>query len=120
MGTRSYGNDDDYKNRAWTSVGYPDNSLNGQVPMVEPNLAVNDVDSDQDGKKLETNYLFASPGWSGGPMWGFLGENDPRVVGVMSGFEDEWSWIFFHETDDVSAGGSHMVNLVIWALQNWH
>ena len=35
------------------------------VPMVEAALAVDDVDNDGDGKKLETNYLYSAPGWSG-------------------------------------------------------
>jgi V8-like Glu-specific endopeptidase len=122
MGTQSYGSDGSYEGRDWTSVGYPGNSLNAQVPMVEFNVGVNDVDGDGDGKKLETNNLFSSPGWSGGPLWGFLGPDrgsDPRVVGVMSGWEKETFLWWTIEEDDVSAGGNHMVNIVIWAQQNY-
>ncbi|KAJ5111755.1 hypothetical protein NUU61_001385 [Penicillium alfredii] len=122
MGSQWWGNDSEYERRRWISVGYPGNSLNAQVPMVEKNIAVNDVDNDQDGKKLETNNLFSSPGWSGGPMWNFLGADsasDPRVVGVMSGWEKESFLWWTIEEDDVSAGGAYMTNLVIWAERNW-
>jgi V8-like Glu-specific endopeptidase len=122
MGTRWWGNDNEYKTRRWISVGYPGDSLNAQVPMVEADITVNDVDDQGDGKKLETDNLFASPGWSGGPMWNFLGSDgvsDPRCVGVMSGWEQESFLFWTTETDDVDAGGSFMTNLVIWAEQNW-
>ena len=121
MGAQAYGNDNDYKGRKWISVGYPANSFNAQVPMVEPSLSVDDVDGDHDGKKLESNYLYSSPGWSGGPLWNFLGaggKSDPKVVGVMSGFEDS-KFLFFGEEDDVNAGGTNMVNLVKWGAQNF-
>jgi hypothetical protein len=122
MGSQSYGNNNDYKARQWTSVGYPGDSLNGQVPMVQFDVSVDDVDNDQGGEKLETNDLFASPGWSGGPLWGFLGADvasDPRVVGVMSGYERETFLWWTLEQDDVSAGGSPMVGLVIYSEVNW-
>src|SRR5262249_48560569 len=105
MGTQAFGNQDKYKDFAWVSVGYPTDAFTGLRPVVEPLVPVADWDSDEDGVELET-HTFATAGWSGGPLWGFLAPNNPKVVGVMKGEEREFSlWDFFTERNDISAGG---------------
>ena len=118
MGTQLWDDDDNYTNRRWISVGYPGDSFSGQVPMVEMDVPIDDVDDDGDGKKLKTDQEFASKGWSGGPLWNFIEPGQPYAVGVMSGWEDTWV-LWWGSIDDFSAGGSRMVNLVKWAQVNW-
>jgi hypothetical protein len=62
MGTEWWSDNSAYETRRWFSVGYPVNSLTGQVPIVEAGVYVNDVDDDEGGKKLESNTLFATGG----------------------------------------------------------
>lgn len=119
MGTQAFGDDDDYYNGTWTSVGYPTDA-GIDVPFVEPFLTIEDVDDDSDGKELET-YQFSTGGWSGGPLWGWIG-NEPKVIGIMSGNETDFTlafWEGFSEDHSVSAGGNHMVDLVNYGIANW-
>lgn len=119
MGSHGSSGDGFYMDGTWTSVGYPGDSMNGQVPMVELGIRLDDVDDEgSDGKELES-HVFSTPGWSGGPLWGWV-DDQPKVVGVMSGFEEEFSfWDFFTADHSVSAGGNHMVNLVKYGWANW-
>jgi len=114
MGSRSFGDEDDYFARRYISVGYP-NSFGGK-PAVEFDIDIDDIDSDGDGLELETTFG-TSPfgyGWSGGPLW--LWENEkPYVVGVLAGSEkDEFDprrWVF--------AGGKLLVERVKFGLTNF-
>jgi hypothetical protein len=119
MGWHASSGDSFYYSHRWTSVGYPDDSFGGQVPMVEDNIGLDDVDDEgSDGKELES-YVFASHGWSGGPLFGIL-DGQPKVVGVVSGFETEFSfWDFFVKDHTVSAGGMHMASLIAYGRNNW-
>ncbi len=120
MGSQSFGDDDNYYNGNWTSVGYPGDFFSGQRPSVEYNLTIEDVDNDDDGRELET-YVFSTGGWSGGPLWGWI-DNEPKVIGIMSGNEEEFTlafWEGFSEDHSVSAGGGHMVDLVKYGYANW-
>lgn len=119
VGWRSSSGDDMYSNGRWTSVGYPDDFHEGQVAAVEDGIKLDDVDDEgSDGKELES-YVYASFGWSGGPLFDI--EPDwPRVVGVMSGTETEFSlWDFFTATHSVSAGGTYMGQLVTYGRTFW-
>jgi hypothetical protein len=119
MGSWFWSNDSPYLDGRWTSVGYPGDSSGGQVPMVELDIALDDIDDEgSSGKELES-YVFSTGGWSGGPLWGWIGDQ-PRIVGVMSGNEEELSfWDFFTADHSVSAGGGHMVDLVKYGWSNW-
>jgi V8-like Glu-specific endopeptidase len=119
MGWRASSGDSLYYNGRWTSVGYPDDFHGGQVAAEEDGIKLEDVDDQgSDGKELES-YVYASAGWSGGPL--FDVEPDwPRVVGVMSGSETEFSfWDFFTATHSVSAGGLHMGQLITYGRTFW-
>lgn len=113
MGTLSYGDEDDYEERSWISVGYP--SQASGVPQVDFDIDIKDIDGDGDGLELETLYAKAfGGGWSGGPLWGMLGE-DPYVIGIKSGWEvDGWD-----PARGVFAGGRHMVDLTSHGHANW-
>ncbi len=114
MGSIHSTNDDFYEDRRWISVGYPTSFSGGQRPAVEVNVRVEDIDNEgSDGREIETNR-FASGGWSGGPLWGFV-NGDPRVVGVCSGQEKDG----FDPRRDVHAGGRHLVDLVKFGFANW-
>jgi hypothetical protein len=116
MGSRSFGNDNGYTNRTWTSVGYPAEPANAgaQFMIVENKVTIVDVDDEgSDGKELDSN-LYSLGGWSGGPLWGFI-DNQPIVVGVMSGDETD----FLQPRHTVSAGGKAMVDLIQWGWSNW-
>jgi hypothetical protein len=100
------------------SVGYPGNYKNAEEPVLNyfPNL--HDTDDDGDGAiELECDD-FASPGWSGGPLFAFV-DGQWRVVGVCSDEQAEYVFPFTVEDDSVFAGGSWMVGLIKYGLQNW-
>jgi hypothetical protein len=112
MGTKSFGNEDEYYRRSYLGSGYPGHF--GQRPAVELDLGIRDIDNDSPGLELETvNRSDLQGGWSGGPLW--LPQEGPAVVGVLSGNEKD-------ELDPrraVFAGGAGMVDLVRFGLDNW-
>jgi len=103
-----------YTSGPWLSVGYPKASPSGGArPSLEVPVWVQDLDDDGDGLEIET-HLFATGGWSGGPLWGWRGDQ-PRVVGIESGFEKD----FLDPTRTVFGGGRHLVDLVRYGYANW-
>jgi V8-like Glu-specific endopeptidase len=114
MGAQAWSNDGNYTDNSWISVGYPGAILNAQVPIVDSNIVVTNVQDDGDSKLLEDTF-FGYPGWSGGPMWNWL-EEQPRVVAVMSGYDYTSDGT---PIDSLEAAGIDMLNLLIWAIKNW-
>jgi len=112
MGSKSFGNEDEYFRRSYLASGYPGHY--GQRPAVELDLGIRDIDNDSPGLELETvNRPDLQPGWSGGPLW--LPQEGPAVVGVLSGSEvDE-----FDPRRAVFAGGGGMIDLIRFGLDNW-
>nr|MDT0663747.1 hypothetical protein [Micromonospora sp. DSM 115978] len=113
VGSQWFGDEDRYYRGSWTSVGYPGNFLGGQRPAVELDVRVRDIDNDDPGLEIET-VAFTSPGWSGGPLWGFV-DGDPRAVGILSGREKD----FLDPTRSVFAGGRRLVDLVKHGCASW-
>ena len=110
LGAHSFGNDDDYRNYFWNSVGYPGSFQNAMEPDVKMWIPVDSVGDDSDGKKIFT-APFTDKGWSGGPLFGYPVVNGgPRVIGTCSG---EF-WIPVISDNTVFAGGPHMVGLVTY------
>jgi hypothetical protein len=112
--------DDSY----WTVLGYPVGVASGQRPSYQTGVSVFDIDSDSSGgRELETKADM-TPGNSGGPMFGWW-SGDPRLVGVVSGQEEDWSpgawpWEWADvEKGNVVAGGSGFTNLMAWGRTNW-
>ncbi|KAA8644261.1 hypothetical protein EYZ11_011778 [Aspergillus tanneri] len=106
----------------WSSVGYPGDAMNGQVMMVERGIGLHQVDPEgANGRELEA-HTFSTPGWSGGPMFGTL-DQQQKCVGVMSGkeFENDGLTGIFSGTHwhSVSAGGKSMTDLILYGLANW-
>lgn len=115
MGAQSFGDDDDYYDPSWISVGYPDVFYNGQRPSVEFGIGIRDLDSDDPGLEIETTYNTASGGgWSGGPLWGVI-NNDFRIIGIKSGFEVD----VYDPARGVFSGGSLMIDLIRHGLTNF-
>jgi hypothetical protein len=113
MGSHWSSDESFYYDRSWISVGYPYLPGFTERPQLEIPVWVRDIDNDADGLEIETD-MFATKGWSGGPLWGWIG-GDPRVVGVESGFENDG----FDPVRSVFAGGEHLVNLVKYGWANW-
>lgn len=103
----------------WSVIGYPGAIANAMRPSFQGSITVNDTDSDSNGgEELESETADVSAGDSGGPLFGWWG-NDPRIVGVVSG-EEESSFLWWTiEKDNVMAGGSGFTGLCAWARSNW-
>jgi hypothetical protein len=115
FGSNSY--DDDWEDEPyWTHAGYP-GAINSERPSWQGSVSIFDDDSDDNGgEELETRADM-SPGNSGGPLWGWWG-NEPRLIGVVSG--EEYDSAFpSGEWGNVVAGGSGFHNLVSWGRTNW-
>jgi len=112
------GYDDDWEDDGyWTVVGYPGAIAGGQRPSYQTGVSVFDDDSDSNGgMELETRADMG-PGNSGGPMFGWWGD-DPRILGDVSGEEYD-SALGGGEWGNVVAGGSGLSNLISWARGAW-
>ncbi|PGH04898.1 hypothetical protein AJ80_08447 [Polytolypa hystricis UAMH7299] len=126
LGTKWWADDTPYMNRSWHSSGYPIDALQGKGQMLLSDIKLTEVDNHgTQGKELET-HVFASPGWSGGPMWDYI-DGNPKIVGVCSGGEKDCSEQVGGCTGlentgnyhDVSAGGKLMTDLVLYGMANW-
>lgn len=128
MGTLWWEEPGQYMVRTWRSSGYPADSLGGLTQMLRSDIHLNNVDLHFDkGNELESD-IYASAGWSGGPMWGYVA-GAPKIVGVCSGSEKDCSERVegcnriedFDDNNghDVSAGGRLMSELIAYAMAQW-
>jgi V8-like Glu-specific endopeptidase len=103
----------------WSIIGFPGAVANAMRPSFQGSITVSDLDSDDNGgAELESDTADISPGDSGGPLFGWWG-NDPRIVGVVSG-EEEYSFLgLTFDQDNVMAGGSGFTSLAAWGRTNW-
>lgn len=95
----------------WTSIGYPA-SIGGEYPAFRMPVNIREViDENSEIQRIITDS-FATPGWSGGPLWGYPGGdyNDPKVIGVASGANPDFS---------LFASGRLMIDLVKAGYANW-
>jgi hypothetical protein len=95
--------------------------------MLLSNITLTDIDYHGSyGRELESD-VFASAGWSGGPMWEYI-NGEPKIVGVCSGGEKDCSEQVggcngnedvstYH---DVSSGGKLMTDLVLFGITHWN
>lgn len=123
FGYNGYNNDwenDPY----WSIIGYPGAISGAQRPSFQGSVTSDDTDGDSNGGLEIETKADLTPGNSGGPMFGWW-NGDPRVIGVVSGQEEEWSPGFWPwewadtELTNVIAGGSGFTNLMAWARTNW-
>jgi V8-like Glu-specific endopeptidase len=101
----------------WTLAGYPGAVAGANRPSRQMWWPIVDDDSDGSADELEY-YADASPGDSGGPVFGFW-SGWPYSVGTHSGGEKETFLWWTIEDDNASAGGAAMVDLIKWARSNW-
>ncbi|MGY0499672.1 trypsin-like serine peptidase [Nocardia sp. FBN12] len=102
----------------WTLTGYPGAIASGERPAYQNSIAV--IDDDPDGDAAEVEHLGdASPGESGGPLFGWW-DNIPYTIGTLSGgniITAPNGTVL--EDNNINAGGAAMVNLIDWARTNW-
>lgn len=107
----------------WTLVGYPGAIANGQEPSFQMGISFHDDDEDSndhgDAMELETQDGDASPGDSGGPMFG-VWDDGPYIVAVLVGAETEYFFFpFSTEDNNVASAGPTLTQLIQWARANW-
>jgi V8-like Glu-specific endopeptidase len=102
----------------WTLLGYPGAVSGGTRPSYQSAASVFDDDSDSNGGQELESQVDATPGNSGGPFFGWWG-GDPRIIGVVSGQEEDWIFPFGFEKGNVMASGSGFTNLIAWGRTNW-
>jgi hypothetical protein len=107
----------------WTLVGYPGDVASGQEPSFQSGISFHDDDEDSndhgEAMELETEDGDASPGDSGGPMFGTW-DDGPYIVGVLVGGETEYFfWPFSAEDNNVASAGPTLTQLIQWARTNW-
>ncbi|MEU0061579.1 hypothetical protein, partial [Streptomyces sp. NPDC006334] len=98
----------------WANMGYPINmwfvgaSLQGGIPIE------NTYDDSNGGLECE-HYGDITKGNSGGPMFAFFGDQDPRIISVQSSsvVNDDGSRV------NIAAGGSGLPQLINWGRTNW-
>jgi V8-like Glu-specific endopeptidase len=128
MGTLWWQEADKYMAPTWQSSGYPADSFGGLAQMLRSGIRLEKIDNHFDkGNELESD-LYASAGWSGGPMWGYIA-GAPTIVGVCSGSERDCSErvggcnrledFLDNRSHDVSAGGRLMSDLVLYGVTHW-
>lgn len=117
FGSRTYHNsweDGHY----WTKCGYPAAVSLGQRPSRVTWFPIIDDDSNGAGRELEYK-ADASGGGSGGPVFGWWSDGFPYIVGTHVGWQEEWHFPFSIVDHNLAAGGSALVDLILWAHNNW-
>jgi V8-like Glu-specific endopeptidase len=103
----------------WMVAGYPAAVAQGLRPSWQGGISILDDDGDSnDGDELESETADISPGNSGGPIWGWW-NNDPRIIGVVSGWQSEYIALAGTEDNNIFASGSGLGNLIAWGRSNW-
>jgi hypothetical protein len=74
----------------WSVIGYPGAVAGGQRTSFQGSVSSDDTDGDSNGGLEIESKADLTPGNSGGPMFGWW-NGDPRLIGVVSGQEEEWS-----------------------------
>lgn len=118
MGSWASSDDEFYEDLGWDSVGYPVDFFGGQRPAVEWNVQPEEADEDDREVAISFESPFTSPGWSGGPLFGWVNDGF-RVVGISRGTTHYDYWIFGSDDDAIFTGGLHMVDLIRFGLANW-
>jgi len=108
----------------WSIIGYPGAVASGARPSFQGSVSSFDTDGDSNGGLEIETRADLTPGNSGGPMFGWW-DGDPRLIGVVSGQEEDWTpggwpWEWGDTTKgNVIAGGSGFTNMMAWGRTNW-
>ena len=103
----------------WTHCGYPGAVAGAERPSYQSAIPVLDDDASGDAVEIE-HHGDITGGDSGGPFFGWW-DNAPYAIGTTSGGQSTTGSPFgwWDEDNNVEAGGRAMVDLVIWAQNNW-
>jgi V8-like Glu-specific endopeptidase len=104
-----------YDDFVYTSIGYPGNVQNGDVPCIETGLTIRDIDNAGEGLELETRRYPAAGGWSGGPLWAQI-DGGIRVVGVATSPQKDFG---FDPVRVMHSGGGLMMDIIRYGLANF-
>jgi hypothetical protein len=103
----------------WTCAGYPIDVASAERPSWQGSISYHDTDGDSNGGfELESETADLNHGDSGGPLWAWW-SGDPRVIGVVSGEEQEYQFPFSIEDNNIFSSGSGFTNLIAWGRANW-
>ena len=101
----------------WTLAGYPGAISGGNRPSRQMWWPV--LDDDSDGNAEEVEYeADATPGNSGGPVFGFWSGLPYAIATHSGGSKTTFLWWTLEDTN-VGAGGGALNSLVAWARSNW-
>lgn len=119
-GYRTY-NTDWNNGSYWESMGYPSDLTGGERPAYQGGCVISTVGNEstagQNGFVLG-HFNDMVPGHSGGPIWGWWGNEDyPRVVGVTSA--EASSPAMDTSGDNEYGGGEALSSLISWARDNY-
>ena len=122
FGTKTY-TDDWEDGNYWTRIGYAPIPAKGSDGTLPNRVQFFPIIDDDDSYGVELEYRSdASPGDSGGPVFGWW-DDGPYLVGVHSGGEEEFDLSafgrFFAALNNVAAGGPALPDLVNWGWSNW-
>jgi V8-like Glu-specific endopeptidase len=110
MGSRTYSDSWD-GGTYWGHIGYPDDLASATRPSFQGDIGLDGSESDPEEHQNIIHKGDVWPGQSGGPFFGWWsGEPWPRAVSVQS-----WQ----NSEENGSSGGSHMVDLVIRARNDF-
>jgi len=110
IGSRTYSDSWD-GGRYWRHIGYPGDMAGGQRPSYERDIALDGSFWDAQSHQRIWHQGDVWPGQSGGPFFAWWsGESWPRVVSVQSAENSD---------ENTSSGGSHMVDLIIRARNEY-
>ncbi len=101
----------------WTLAGYPAAIAGANRPSRQMWWPV--LDDDSDGSAEEVEYeADASPGDSGGPVFGFWSGAPYCIATHSGGSKTTFLWWTLEDTN-VGAGGGALNSIVSWARANW-
>jgi len=101
----------------WTLAGYPGAVAGANRPSRQMWWPVLDDDSDGSAEEVEFE-ADATPGNSGGPVFGFWSGMPYAIATVSGGSKTTFLWWTLEDTN-VGAGGGALNSLVAWARSNW-
>jgi len=119
LGWAYWANDTAYTTGDWTSVGYPFRTQQGTVPCYQNPINLYAVtNSGYQGKVLTGRPAYASEGWSGGPLFGWI-DGKPYIAGVVRATAGVTIHGVASPLNTTHAGGERLARLIESARRNY-